>query len=285
MRAFFEVGPTDQPPPPAAPGSFTDAERFELELLRDQLGRMRGMLYKFTNDFFRTIHLWAAVSIALLVVGSVDGWGAAVLVVPFVVPFAFLETAYLFFYTVYARRHAERLEMALNERLGRDVLVAHRTEAAYLYPPDRPKVAFLSFGNPLGMSSVMTVGYTAGAAFLWIAGVILSAGFVAAAAPGGLIGLVVPAQVVWTAAVALYLVGYFLARRDEDRLLGVLGSAYRAPSPFGPSAAVPATGAATAAASAGGRATDAVSAGSATSTARPTSPDGASGTPGAGGSV
>ncbi len=231
MRAFFEVGPTDGPPPPAVPGTFTDAERFELELLRDQLGRMRGMLYKFTNEFFRTIHIWAIVSIGLLVLGTI-GWGPAVLVVPFLVPFAFLETAYLFFYTVYARRHAERLEQALNERLGRDVLVAHRTEAAYFYPPDRPKIAFLSFGNPLGMSSVMTLGYTAGAAFLWLAGVVLSADFVTAVGSGGLMAYVVPAQLAWTVAIAVYLVWYFLARRDEDRLLAVLGPAYRAPGPF-----------------------------------------------------
>jgi hypothetical protein len=231
MRAFFEVGATDPSVRPTpAPGSFRDAERFELELLRDQLGRMRGMLYKFTSEFFRTIHLWAVISIALLVVGSVDAWRAAVLLVPFVVPFAFLETAYLFFYTVYARRHAERLEVALNERLGAAVLAAHRTEAAYFYPPDRPKIAFLSFGNPLGMASVMTVGYAVGAAGLWIAGLVLSADFVGAAAPGGLIDVVLPAQIVWTAAIAVYLVWYFLARHDEDRLLGVLASSYGAPT-------------------------------------------------------
>jgi hypothetical protein len=230
MRAVFEVGAT-QPAAPAAPlpGGLSDAERFELELLRDQLGRMRGMLYKFTHEFFRTIHLWAIVSIALLVVGSVEGWRAAAVLVPFVVPFAFLETAYLFYYTVYARRHAERLEQALNERLGRDVLAAHRTEAAYFYPPDRPKIAFLSFGNPLGMASVMTVGYTLGAALLWAAGIVLSTDFVAAAPPGGLLGLVVPAQLVWTAAVVAWLVGYSLLRRDEDRLLRVLAASYRVP--------------------------------------------------------
>ncbi len=278
MRAFFEMGPTDQPPPPAAPGSFTDAERFELELLRDQLGRMRGMLYKFTSEFFRTIHLWAVVSIALLVVGSVDGWGAAVLVVPFVVPFAFLETAYLFFYTVYARRHAERLETALNERLGRDVLVAHRTEAAYLYPPDRPKIAFLSFGNPLGMSSVMTVGYTAGAAFLWIAGVILSTGFVAAAAARR------PHRARRPGAGRLDGRGRPLPRRLLPR------PPRRGPAPRRPRIGVSSTRPVRGLGRRPGyRRRDAAAgeppAAAPTGTARPTSPDAPSGTPGAGGSV
>jgi hypothetical protein len=230
VRAFFEVGATPPDGPPVrAPGSLTDVERLEIELLRDQLGRMRGMLYKYTHEFFTTIHLCAAAAIGLLVLGSVDGWGAAVLVVPFLVPFAFLETAYLFFYTVFARRHAERLEQALNERLGRDALVAHRLEAAYFYPPDRPRITFISTGNPLGFASVMTLGYSAAAAILWIAGLVLSAGFVAAAAPGGLVGVVVPAQVAWTVIVAAYLVWYSLARRDEDRLVRLLAVSYRVP--------------------------------------------------------
>jgi hypothetical protein len=232
VRAFFEVGAT----PPAAPatppaGASTDAERIELGILRDQLGRMRGMLYKFTHEFFRTIHLWAIVSLALLVAGTVEGWRAAAILVPFVVPFAFLETAYLFYYTVYARRHAERLEQAINERLGHDVLAAHRTEAAYFYPPDRPKVAFLSFGNPLGMGSAMTVGYTVGAALLWAAGLVLTIDVVADAGSAGLLGLVVPAQLVWTGAIAAWLVGYSLLRRDEDRLLEVLATSYRVRPP------------------------------------------------------
>ena len=48
---------------------------------------------------------------------------------------------------------AERLEQAINERFGREVLAAHRLEAAYFYPPDAPKIAALSFGNPFGFMS------------------------------------------------------------------------------------------------------------------------------------
>ncbi len=232
MRAFFEVGGTAPvPPTEPPPGTITEAERLDIDLLRDQLSRMRAMLYKYTHLFFVSIHVWALGAIALLVLGSTAEWAAAALFVPFVVPLAFLETGYLFFYTVFARRHAERLEQAIDERLGRDILVAHRLEAAYFYPPDRPKIAFLSFGNPLGFASAMTVGYTVAAALLWTAGIVLSQGFVAQAPPGGFIGLIVPAQVAWTALVVAYLVWYFLARRDEDRLLGVLAASYHVSAP------------------------------------------------------
>jgi hypothetical protein len=48
---------------------------------------------------------------------------------------------------VFARRHAEFLERTINARLGRDVLAAHRLEAAYFYEPDAPKLSFLSSGG------------------------------------------------------------------------------------------------------------------------------------------
>jgi hypothetical protein len=192
-------------------------DRLEAQLLRDQLARMRGMLGHYSDLFFRRIRDWAIVTVALLVLGSTEAFPAAIVFVPFLVPFAFLETAYLFFYTVLARRYAERLERRLNALAGSDVLVAHRLEAAYLYPPDAPKVAALSAGNPLGMVSVVTVAYTAGAGLLWVAGFRGLLDFAATAEePAGLLPL---AALLWTAAITGYLVWTFLTRHDETRLL------------------------------------------------------------------
>jgi hypothetical protein len=154
-------------------------------MLEAQLERMRGMLFGYSSLFFATIRNWAFLSIGLLVLGWSGVLPAAVVPVPFIVPFAFLETGYLFWYTVFARRHAERLEQAINERLGRDVLVAHRLEAAYFYPPDAPKIAALSVGNPLGFMGAMTIGYSAGAGLLWLAGLLSTNAFIhATRSPG-----------------------------------------------------------------------------------------------------
>jgi hypothetical protein len=111
--------------------------------------------------------------------------------------------------------------------------VAHRLEAAYFYPPDAPKIAAISFGNPLGMMSAVTLGYTGGAALLWVAGVAGSLQVLESAAftlLGVQLGaLVVPAQVVWTLAIAGHLVYAFLGRRDERRLLEELDRSYGPP--------------------------------------------------------
>jgi hypothetical protein len=188
------------------------------------------MLFGYSSLFFATIRNWTFLAIGLLVLGWSGVLPAAVAPVPFIVPFAFLETGYLFWYTVFARRHAERLEQAINERLGRDVLVAHRLEAAYFYPPDAPKIAALSLGNPLGFMGGMTIGYTAGAALVWVAGLASTAAYLARVEPSaGLASLVVPGAIAWTLVIATYLAWALLRRPDEERFLAVLRASYRLP--------------------------------------------------------
>ncbi len=205
-----------------------------LRLREAQLGRMRGMLFGYSRLFFATIRNWTFLCVGLMVIGTGGIVPAAVVFVPFLVPFAFLETGYLFWYTVFARRHAEFLERAINRRLGRDVLVAHRLEAAYFYPPDAPKIAGISFGNPMGYMSAMTVGYAVGAGLVWLAGLVSTIDYVRTLGggifEGGLPGLIVPAAGAWTGAIASYLVWSSLARSDEKRLLAVLAEAYGDPA-------------------------------------------------------
>lgn len=127
----------------------------------------------------------------------------------------------------------------LTQRFGRDVLVAHRLQAAYFYPPEAPKIAAISFGRPLGMMSVMTIGYTIGAGLLWLAGMGGLADL-AARDSGSLYAvlgfpiepLLVPGALAWTVLVAGYLCWTFLTGHDERRLLAELDAAYGpAPDP------------------------------------------------------
>ena len=237
MRFSMSIGPGDRAPAAVSAGSGAlppeQAAAAELRLLEAQLERMRGMLFGYSSLFFATIRTWSFLAIGLLVLGWSGVLPAAVVPVPFIVPFALLETGYLFWYTVFARRHAERLERAINERLGRDVLVAHRLEAAYFYPPDAPKVAALSFANPLGFMGGRTIGYGAGAALLWAAGLVSTNAYDAGLTPGWSpdlpVSLVVPAAIAWTAVIAAYLAWVFLRRADEDRLVAALDAAYPTP--------------------------------------------------------
>lgn len=198
-----------------------------IELLQRQLERMRGMLFEYSRLFFVHMRTWTIVVLAILVASLAEPLGGAVLIVPFVVPFVFMEASYLFWYTVFARRHAEWLERAIAARLGSGVPMAHRLEAAYFYEPDAPKVAALSLRRPLSHMSAVTLAYSAGAGLLWLTGLLLTVEWIAARSDDvPLLWLIVPAAVAWTALIAAYLVWTWLRRPDEARLLVALDEAY-----------------------------------------------------------
>ena len=200
-----------------------ERDRAELRILEEQLRRMRGMLGAYSALFFQQITRWGLACVALLALSTLSGAAPAAAIIPFLVPFAFLEAGYTFYYTVFARRHAEFIERTINARFGRAVLPAHRLEAAYFYPPDAPKLAFFSFGRVSGYGSVMTLGYSVGAAFLWGAGV---ARINALTSAGRLDPAILPAALLWTLGVTAFLLWHFLGKRDERRLLAELKAMY-----------------------------------------------------------
>jgi len=200
-----------------------ERDRAELRLLEQQLERMRGMLGAYSGLFFRQITVWGVVSLVILALSGLSAGAPIGFLLTFIVPFAFLEAGYTFYYTVFARRHAEFIEKSINARFGRAVLPAHRLEAAYFYPPDAPKLSFLSFARLSGYGSVMTIGYSVAALLLWGAG--MEEGLAQVAA-GGLDPALIWAAFAWTLGVTAFLLWHFLAKRDEKRLLVELKASY-----------------------------------------------------------
>jgi hypothetical protein len=200
-----------------------ERDRAELRLLEQQLERMRGMLGAYSGLFFRQITVWGVVSLVILALSGLSAGAPIGFLLTFIVPFAFLEAGYTFYYTVFARRHAEFIEKSINARFGRAVLPAHRLEAAYFYPPDAPKLSFLSFARLSGYGSVMTIGYSVAALLLWGAG--MEEGLAQVAA-GSLDPVLLWIAVAWTLGVTAFLLWHFLAKRDERRLLVELKASY-----------------------------------------------------------
>ena len=202
-------------------------ERLTVEQLDQQLRRMRGMLFGYSQLFFVHMRVYTLVAIALLVASLWQPLGGAVLIVPFLVPFVFLEASYLFWYTVFARRHAEWVERALAARTGSGIPAAHRLEAAYFYAPDHPTISALDLRRPSSHMSVATLGYMGGAGFLWITAMILGLDWIGAQADAWPVLSWVPLiAIVWTVGIAAYLVVVWLRRPDERRLLEELDAVY-----------------------------------------------------------
>ena len=210
--------------------SDVDREQWTVAQLDQQLRRMRAMLFGYSQLFFTHMRVYTVVAVALLVSSLWEPLGGAVLVVPFLVPFVFMEASYLFWYAVFARRHAEFVEQALSARLGQGIPAAHRLEAAYFYAPDDPTISALDLRRPLSHMSAATLAYSAGAGLLWLSGLVMGLDWIGRQVDTWpLLGWVPAVAVVWTAAVALYLVYTWLRRPDEHRLVQELRAVYGTP--------------------------------------------------------
>jgi hypothetical protein len=208
-------------PPLEADGATT------IRLLEGQLERMRGMLFGYSRMFFAHMRVYTLVALAILVASLWQPLGGAVLVIPFLVPFVFLEASYLFWYTVFARRHAEWVERALQVQTGSRAPAAHQLEAAFFYDPDGPKIAALDLRRPLSHMSAATLGYSAGAGLLWLAGMLLSMDWISRVADHDpLLDWVPLIALGWTVVIAVFLVWTWLRRADEQRLLRALDDVY-----------------------------------------------------------
>ncbi|MEO7295023.1 MAG: hypothetical protein ABIZ57_02680, partial [Candidatus Limnocylindria bacterium] len=137
-----------------------------LRVLEAQLIRMRGMLYRYYDLFFRFVSGGLVASGALFIGAFWQPTQAAALLLPFVILYVGFHAANLFSYVVFARTYAAALERRINRELGAEVLVAHRLEDVYFGAPGDPKLVAASLRRPLTMLAAETWHFTiAGAAF------------------------------------------------------------------------------------------------------------------------
>jgi hypothetical protein len=196
-----------------------------LRLLEAQLGRMRGMLYRYYELFFRFVG-GGLVAVGALFVGAF--WTptqAAALILPFVIVYVGFHAANLFSYVIFARTYAAALERRINRELGDEVLVAHRLEAAYFGAPGDPRFVAASLRRPLAMLAAETWHFTiAGAALFAVSALLGNA--VAARLGDPWSSLYLPVVVGWALVNGAYLAWYFVARRDQRALDAILAETY-----------------------------------------------------------
>jgi hypothetical protein len=195
------------------------SERF----LHAQLQRMRAMNFKYHSLFFRQINFWIAVNVILLMASLLEPLRAAVLLIPYLVLYAAMQGAFHFHYIILTRRYARALEQKLNQLNGKDMLIAHKLEEAYLFPLAARRLVGFSFGNPLSFFSMITLHYGIAGTLLWALALYRAWQLLPQLAPNfAPLDFYLLVTIVWTLANMLYLVWYFVGQRDERRVQTLL---------------------------------------------------------------
>jgi hypothetical protein len=192
----------------------------------EQLARMRGMNAAYHRRFFADIRFTTIVSLGLLAAGmAVDD--RLFLAIPPVALLGACQTAFDASYLIFSRHYAARLERLIDAELGRDVLVAHRLEDAYLFPLDRPKVVTFTLRG-FSWFGFMTALYTMAGIGVYTTGLVLSLPVIGSrigAAAGTAYLLALGAATVGALGVGLW---WFPGGEGEARLRRVLDDAFGA---------------------------------------------------------
>jgi len=201
-----------------------------LRLLEAQLGRMRAMLYRYYELFFRFIGM-GLVAVGVLFIGAFFGpTQAAGMLLPFVIIYVGFHAAHLFSYVIFARTYAAAIERRINRELGTDILVAHRLEEVYFGAPGDPKLVAASLRRPVTMLAAETWHFTvAGAALFGVGTLIGHATVLRVGEPWSL--LYVPVVLGWALLNGAYLAWYFIGRRDQRAIERLLLDAYEPETP------------------------------------------------------
>lgn len=217
--------------------SARDAAR--LSVAREQLARMRGMNAAYHARFFSDIRFSVVVGLVVLASGfAIDE--RLFLALPVVALMGACQTAFDASYLIFSRQFATRLEQWINASLGRDILVAHRLEDAYLFPLDRSKVVTLSLApGAFSWFGFMTAFYTLTGIGLYVTGIVLSLDAVRVLLPRQWGAAYVVSLVLVTAFALAVGVWWFPGGEGERRLRAVLDEAF--PATGSPSIAVDAS--------------------------------------------
>ena len=207
--------PTNTPPDPS------------LEILHKQLERMRAMLYKYSELFYKLIVLSVVALILMAAACMTDTFRAVALIIPFFAIYVGLQSAYFLSYVIFARVYATGLEKRINRMIADDALIAHRLEAAYLYPLGGAQFAGVPARVGQSFIGFITIHF-------WLMGAVVIA-LAAYRAWQMLPSLTLqfpplrfyfPALILWSLLHLIYLVWYFGARRDERRIEKLVSEAY-----------------------------------------------------------
>lgn len=199
----------------------------DLRILHNQLERMRAMHYKYSELFYNLVTLAFVTLILMTAASFTDTLRATVLLIPFFTIWVGLQSAYYLSYTIFARVYATGIEKTINAAHDRDLLVAHRIEAEYLFPLRGNQFA----GVPLRIGQTL-IGFLT--LHFWLTGatVIGLSAYRAWQLLPALAQEFPPVRFyfvalgVWSLVHLVYLVWYFGTRSHEHRIMAIVSQAF-----------------------------------------------------------
>tara|TARA_B100000945_G_scaffold312610_1_gene307403 strand:+ start:1304 stop:1879 length:576 start_codon:yes stop_codon:yes gene_type:complete len=130
----------------------------EINILNNQLSRMRSMNKYYHDQFLFDVRILFFFTLIFHYLAFSNS--SVYMLIPFISLFGSVLLAFHAHYLIFSRNYSEFIEININNIQGKDVLIAHKLENAYLFPIKEKKIVVAKLGTEFTWFGYVTLFIT-----------------------------------------------------------------------------------------------------------------------------
>ena len=130
----------------------------EINILENQLKRMRSMNKFYHLEFLKDVRYFFAISIISLII-SFNNQNVLYLL-PLISLFGSVMLAFHAYFLIFSRNYSEYLEKKINKQSNSEIFITHKLENSYFFPIQDKKIVVAKIGKEFSWFSFVTLFIT-----------------------------------------------------------------------------------------------------------------------------
>ena len=130
----------------------------EINILENQLKRMRSMNKFYHLEFLKDVRYFFAISIISLII-SFNNQNVLYLL-PLISLFGSVMLAFHAYFLIFSRNYSEYLEKKINKQSDSEIFITHKLENSYFFPIQDKKIVVAKIGKEFSWFSFVTLFIT-----------------------------------------------------------------------------------------------------------------------------
>ena len=130
----------------------------EINILENQLKRMRSMNKFYHLQFLKDVRYFFAISIISLIISFNND--TVLYLLPLISLFGSVMLAFHAYFLIFSRNYSEYLEKKINKQSNSEIFITHKLENSYFFPIQDKKIVVAKIGKEFSWFSFVTLFIT-----------------------------------------------------------------------------------------------------------------------------
>ena len=130
----------------------------EINILENQLKRMRSMNKFYHLQFLKDVRYFFAISIISLIISFNNQ--TVLYLLPLISLFGSVMLAFHAYFLIFSRNYSEYLEKKINKQSNSEIFITHKLENSYFFPIQDKKIVVAKIGKEFSWFSFVTLFIT-----------------------------------------------------------------------------------------------------------------------------